>query len=131
MPVALPETLLESTLRVNRDVILAYAAITDDFNPIHVDPEFAKHTALGGVVAHGMLSVGAVWQALRLTLGMTSIESMALDIRFIRPVRQDDDIVAGGSRLADDSGYEIWVRNQRGETVISGRAIVAGHEPPP
>ena len=38
--------------RVNR-----FADVTDDHNPIHVDPEFAKNTPFGGTIAHGFLTL--------------------------------------------------------------------------
>jgi len=51
---------IKSLSTISRDIdmaaILAYAEITGDFNPIHVDPAFAATTAMGGVIAHGTLS---------------------------------------------------------------------------
>ena len=41
--------------RVTQEHINLYASASGDFNPIHIDPEFAKKTSLGGTVAHGML----------------------------------------------------------------------------
>ena len=40
---------------VRQDRINAYAEASGDHNPIHIDPEFAAKTPLGGTVAHGML----------------------------------------------------------------------------
>ena len=34
-----------------------FADVTDDHNPIHVDPEFAKKTPFGGTIAHGFLTL--------------------------------------------------------------------------
>src|SRR5262245_33853087 len=39
-----------------------YAGASGDFNPIHQDDEFAKAAGMGGVFAHGMLSMGFVAQ---------------------------------------------------------------------
>src|SRR5439155_140570 len=40
-----------------------YAGASGDFNPIHQDDEFAKAAGMGGVFAHGMLSMGFGAQA--------------------------------------------------------------------
>jgi hypothetical protein len=45
-----------------------------------------------------------------------------MDIRFVRPVRENDWVVAGGA-LTAESGYDVWVRadgNDRSEIVIAG-----------
>ena len=104
---------------VDRSAILLYAEITDDFNPIHVDPEFARRSPMGGIIAHGMLSLNFVWQSLRATLGEDYVRAASLRIRFVRPVREGDVVTAGGQRRGDD-GYDVWVRNQQGEDVIVG-----------
>jgi len=44
----MPDTLKPVRLAVSADAIKAYAGITGDFNPIHVDPEFAAKTPMGG-----------------------------------------------------------------------------------
>lgn len=48
-----------STLLVNREVINAFADLTDDHSPIHTDPEFAQQHGLPANLAHGLL--GASW----------------------------------------------------------------------
>lgn len=107
--------------RVDRAAIRLYAGITDDFNPIHVDPEFAATTSMRGIIAHGMLSLNLVWQSLRATYGSEAAEGAALEVRFVRPVREDDVISAAG-RLVDGSAgiYAVAVTNQKEEPVITG-----------
>ena len=48
-------SLPDSEKAVRQENINLYAKASRDFNPIHLDPEFAKKTELGGIVAHGML----------------------------------------------------------------------------
>ena len=112
--------------RVDRTAIRLYAEITQDFNPIHVDPEFARQTAMGGIIAHGMLSLNLVWQSLRASLGDGFADGAVLDVRFVRPVREDDVVTAGGERNED--GFDVWVRNQKDEPVIVGRVTHASHD---
>jgi len=44
-----------------------FAALSGDFNPIHVDPKFSARTGFGRTVAHGMLLYTRVWAAIRRT----------------------------------------------------------------
>lgn len=117
------DTLTPVALQVDRQAILAYARITGDFNPIHVDPEFAAKTPLGGVIAHGTLSLNLIWQSLAATFGGAALRGAALDVRFTKPVREGDRVEAGGRRSAAAPGrYDVWVRNQDGMDVIEGTA---------
>lgn len=111
---------------VDQAAILRYAAVTGDYNPIHVDPEFAAKTEMGGVIAHGSMSLNLIWQALERTMGNERLDEVELDIRFRRPVRLGDRIEAGGVLEADERAYRVWARNQRGEDVIEGSARLTG-----
>jgi 3-hydroxybutyryl-CoA dehydratase len=106
---------------IDRPTIRLYAEISNDFNPIHLDPEFAAATPMRGVIAHGMLSLALVWQSLRATYGAAAAEGAKLEVRFVRPVRENDLISASG-RLRSGSAvaYDVVVANQRGEPVITG-----------
>jgi acyl dehydratase len=119
----LPLQLVERRMLVDRAAIRRYADITQDYNPIHLNPEFAAKTPLGGVIAHGMLSLSLIWQSLYATFGLGRMMDTALDIRFVQPVREDDRVIAGGSRTDERGAYDVWVRAEatsRTETVIAG-----------
>jgi 3-hydroxybutyryl-CoA dehydratase len=123
----LPDHLVERRMQVDRAAIRRYADVTNDHNPIHLDPEFAAKTSMGGIIAHGMLSLSLLWQSLEATLGSKSMVGMALDVRFIRPVRENDWVRAGGDRAENGTGYHVWVRAEgadRSEVVISGTVTV-------
>jgi 3-hydroxybutyryl-CoA dehydratase len=113
--------LVTSSKTIDRAAILRYAEITDDFNPIHVDPDFAATTPMRGIIAHGMLSLNLVWQALKATYGVAAVEAAKLEVRFVRPVRENDIVTASG-RLStgSDGTYEVAVTNQDGAPVITG-----------
>ena len=121
----LPTALTERSMQVSRQAIRAYAQITQDFNPIHLDPDFAARSPMGGVIAHGTLSLGLIWQALQMSLGTERMRGVTLDVRFMRPVREDDTVVAGGILTDDRSGYDVRARTQDGTVVIGGIALLA------
>lgn len=106
-----PDTLHPVRLTVTAPLIAAYAELTQDFNPIHLDAAFAAGTAMGGVIAHGTLSIGLIWQSLQRSVSAEDFLGAELDIRFVRPVRLAENLVAGGRLRADTPGvYEVWVR---------------------
>jgi len=83
---------------------------------------------MGGIIAHGTLSLNLIWQALEQTLGKPVGCQYATDIRFRVPVRENDIVEAGGERIAPDT-FAVWVRNQAGVTVIDGVATICTQEP--
>ena len=107
-----------------------YAGASGDFNPIHQDDEFAKSAGMGGVFAHGMLSMGFVAQALTDWAGAGRVTQPG--VRFAAPVRLKDVVTCRRRVVAKSSKddrplaeLEIWAANQRGETVVAGRATVS------
>ena len=114
--------LLNVSKRIDRASIRLYAEVSDDYNPIHLDPDFAAASPMKGVVAHGMLSLNLIWQSVRASLGCSG-EGAVLEVRFLKPVREDDVLTAGGSARSE-GGYNAWVKNQRGETVIGGTVSI-------
>jgi acyl dehydratase len=107
-----------------------YAGASGDFNPIHQDEEFAKAAGMGGVFAHGMLSMGFVAQAVTDWAGAGRVRKIG--VRFAALVRLKDVVTCRGRVLAtshkDGVGVvelEIWAENQKGEKVVTGKASVA------
>jgi len=109
-----------------------YAGASGDFNPIHQDDAFAKAAGMGGVFAHGMLSMGFVAQSITDWVGAGRVRKVA--VRFAGLVRLGDVITCRGKvlekRPAKDGGdrhevdVELWAENQKGEKVVTGRATV-------
>jgi acyl dehydratase len=107
-----------------------YAGASGDFNPIHQDDEFAKAAGMGGVFAHGMLSMGFVGQLVTDWAGAGAVRK--LGVRFMAIVRLKDIVTCRGRVLDKSTGaagnlveVEVWAENQRGERVVTGKATVA------
>ena len=107
-----------------------YAGASGDFNPIHQDDEFAKAAGMGGVFAHGMLSMGFVGQLVTDWAGAGQVRK--LGVRFAGLVRLKDTITCRGRVLAKSSkddvnlvDLEVWAENQKGDKVVTGKATVA------
>jgi acyl dehydratase len=107
-----------------------YAGASHDFNPIHQDDEFAKAAGMGGVFAHGMLTMGFVAQSVTDWAGAGTVTK--LGVRFQGLVRLKDTVTCKGRVLAKSSKngarlveLELWAENQKGEKVVTGKATVA------
>ena len=112
--------LTPATLQISQPLINEYAQLTQDFNPLHLDADFAAKTPMGGIIAHGTLSMNLIWQALDATFGPAA-QGAVLDVKFVRPVRVGDRVSARGTAHAGEKGlYAVWVENQAGEKVIEG-----------
>lgn len=106
---------------VTAEAIAAYAELTGDYNPIHLDPVFAAATPMKGVIAHGTMSLALIWRLLRRDFGPARSAAARLDIRFTRPVRIGARLRARHAQ-GEDGDYLVWVEDQAGETVIKGSA---------
>lgn len=79
--------------------IQAFATVSGDFNPLHLDDEFARNSALGGRVAHGVLGLAAATGALNqshITRG-TLVAFAGLTWNFRRPVWPNSTVNFGAS----------------------------------
>jgi len=110
-----------ATLTATAEVIHAYGVLTNDMNPLHIDPVFAAGTAMGGCIAHGTMSICLLWQSLYRTFGQAAPEHITLDIRFIKPVRVGETIHAGGQET-EPGCYDVWVRGEDGVERLTGTA---------
>jgi 3-hydroxybutyryl-CoA dehydratase len=115
--------LRKRSLRVDQAMIARYSALTGDPNPIHVDPEFAARTEMGGVIAQGTLGVCLLWEAIAETLGEASASRAELEVRFVRPVRVNDTITVAGvpeGGIGTGSRYTVSIVNQNNDVVVEG-----------
>ncbi|WP_158057788.1 MaoC family dehydratase [Halorussus halophilus] len=125
MPVAAVDDTAESALTVTEESIDAYAELTGDDNPIHLDDDYAGETFFGGRVAHGMFTAGAVSAALADLPG--DIVYLSQDLTFENPVRPGQTVTASAivvEELGDDKLRVETVAEADGEQVLSGEAVV-------
>jgi len=74
--------------------IREFAALSGDFNPIHLDEEYAKTTRFQGRIAHGMLSVTFIATVLGTKLPGAGCIFMSANFKFKAPVRIGDTVLA-------------------------------------
>ncbi|MBF7083675.1 MaoC family dehydratase [Desulfallas sp. Bu1-1] len=113
--------------RITQEKINKYARASGDFNPLHLDEEFARKTMFKGTIAHGLLSVAYISEMMTNWLGDDWLEGGELEVTFLLPVRPGDVITAGGRVIecvrtgsATKVVCEVYCKNQRDEMVIKG-----------
>lgn len=77
----------------------AYAELSTDRNPLHVDEEFARNTTFGGTIVHGFLLLGEALSQLQLTTGYAK----QLECRFLAPVRPGKSITTVVEPIDDNT----------------------------
>jgi acyl dehydratase len=116
---------------VTQEDINRYARASRDFNPIHIDEEFARQTPAGGTIAHGMLVLAYVSQMMTAAFGRDWLTGGRFNIRFKTPARPGDVLAIQGKVEKIQNEIEktvvscsVLCANQKNETVITGEAIV-------
>ena len=119
----------EITKRITEADIEAFAEVTGDRNPIHLDDEFAKTTRFGRRIAHGMLSASLISSVLANKLPGKGSVYLGQSLQFVAPVFPGDEVTARVTvkQIRDDKPIlklETICVNQRDEIVIRGEATV-------
>jgi len=116
---------------ITQETINLYAEASGDFNPIHVDESFAAKTPFGGTIAHGMLNLAYVSEMMTLAFGQGWVSGGKLRAKFKESARPGDTLTISGRvdciEKKDDVSYancSFECRNQKGEIIVMGEAIV-------
>ena len=109
--------------------VMAFAEVTGDFNPVHVDEAAAARSPFGGRIAHGMLAAGLISAALAMKLPGPGTIYLGQTLRFTKPVRIGDTVTARVEVLEVIARKRrvrlaTTCRNQHGELVLEGEATV-------
>jgi phosphate acetyltransferase len=112
----------------NADV-RAFAAITGDANPAHLDANFADQTPFHGVIAHGMLGGGLISMMLGTRLPGPGTIYLKQDLHFVKPVKIGDTLtisvkVKSKDKVKKQVTLFCQIVNQHGLQVIYGDAVV-------
>jgi acyl dehydratase len=108
-------------LRVTPDKYLPhrYAGASGDFNPIHIDPEFAKAVGLPNNILHGLYSMGLVARANTALAGDDPRALKRLSVQFRGMGAPETEIVVSGTvKSVDGSTVVVDTVAAQGETQI-------------
>ncbi|MGC2237781.1 MAG: MaoC family dehydratase [Pyrinomonadaceae bacterium] len=115
--------------QITDSVVRAFAELSGDFNPIHLDEEFASKTRFGRRIAHGMISGALISAVLGYEFKERKIVYLSQTLKFTAPVFLDDTVTATATvaNIREDKPVvtlETVCTNQSGETVVKGEAVV-------
>jgi acyl dehydratase len=114
-------------LRVTPDKYLPhrYAGASGDFNPIHIDDEFAKAVGLPRTILHGLYSMGLVAKANAGGLAggdPRALKRLSVQFRGMG-VPEQEIVVSGTVRSVDGRRVVVDAVAQQGETKIIKNAV--------
>jgi acyl dehydratase len=129
---AVGDVVAERDLLLTRDRLVRYAGASGDFNPIHYRDDFAQSVGLPGVLAHGMLTMGAAGSVATDWLGSAGWVQ-DYQSRFTRPVAVDPEVGATVTVTATVGAVDAEARTARidlrvvfeGATVLGKAQLVA------
>lgn len=106
-----------------------YAGITGDFNPVHIDQEFAKNSFFKDRIVHGMLSAGLISAVLGTKLPGPGAIYLSQDLKFKKPVKINDTITAKvkvTEKRPDKKILKLKTTcfNQKDDQVLTGNAKI-------
>ena len=117
------------TKMISEADIVNFAGIIGDFNPVHINPEYAKTTMFGERIAHGMLTASFISTLVGCCLPGINALYLSQDIKFVKPVKIGDTITAYAEVMEKIDAKQrlvlkTVVKNQRDEVVVDGKAVV-------
>jgi acyl dehydratase len=127
--IAIGDTATYTRLITNQEVE-AFAAISGDHNPLHLDPDYAATTSFGECIAHGMLTGALISAAIAMQLPGPGSVYLNQSLQFRAPVFLGDTLTVT-LEVTEKHGKRPWVtlsctvENQDGKAVAKGEAQVA------
>ncbi len=123
------ETLSPVEKYIDQKQIERYAAASGDYNPIHIDHDYAVATQFRGTIAHGMMIAATISEMMTASFGRSWPETGTMKIRFRAPVKPGQRVTANGTVTKVSESPDgirvtcsVSVLTDEGETAISGRA---------
>lgn len=105
--------------------LVKYAGASGDFNPLHTDPEVGRAVGIGGTIAHGMLIMGFVGQAITGWIPKKYLRKFG--VRFAAMTRPGDVVTVTGKVVEkkEDGAEKLIVcqveaKNQKDAVLVSG-----------
>lgn len=114
---------------VTDELVRKFAEVSGDFNPIHLDDEFAAKTRFGKRIAHGMLSGAFISAVLGNELKGYTVVYLSQTLKFTAPVFIGDTVTTTSTitRIRDDKNIvtlENECTNQNGDTLVKGESML-------
>jgi 3-hydroxybutyryl-CoA dehydratase len=118
-----------NTRTVTDELIRAFAEVSGDYNPIHLDEEFAANTRFGQRIAHGMLSGAFISAVLGYEFQERKIVYLSQTMKFVAPAFIGDEITTKAvvKNIREERGIvtlETTCTKQDGTVTVTGQALI-------
>lgn len=101
-----------------------FARVSGDYNPLHMDEDYAKTTQFGTRIAHGALTASYISAVLGNDLPGPGAVFMELNLKFVRPVKIGDTVISTAEVIAmEERGFRVTLA-VKGET--NGKIVMKG-----
>ena len=120
----------EISKTISESDIYLYAGITGDFNPAHVNQDYAEKTFFKSRIAHGLLVAGLISAVIANQLPGPGTIYLKQELDFLAPVYIGDTVTASVEvmEIQRDKNrvlLKTLCKNQQDKLVIDGKAIVS------
>ncbi|MEC7941168.1 MAG: MaoC family dehydratase [Pseudomonadota bacterium] len=118
---------IEKTL--DKQVVVAFASVSEDYNPIHLDEDFAKTTQFERPIVHGMLASSLISGLLASKVPGAGSIYLGQSLKFLRPIFVGETVTAKVevTSVREDKPIAVistQVLNANGEVAVDGEATV-------
>ena len=124
---------LGETFSVSKEItdklIREFADLSGDYNPIHLDEDFAKETRFGKRIGHGMLTASFISALLGYEFSVRKVVYLGQTLSFKHPTFIGDTVTATGKviKIREDKPIvtiETVCRNQDDDLLLEGEAVL-------
>lgn len=133
MPSLKPGDQASRITTITDEMIRAFAELTGDANPVHLDDDYAAGTRFGRRIAHGMIAAGLISATLANELPGPGTVYLSQTLQFKAPVYPGDTITTSVEVQSVRPDKPIATlrtvcRNQQDAIVLEGEAVVLVRE---
>ena len=112
---------------IDEDKVKKFSELVDDYNPIHLDSEYAKGTKFGKPIVHGML-ISSLFSSIIATKypGPGSIY-ISQNLQFKNPCFVGEEIIVSIELIEEISNkYKLktQIKNTKGDILVDGEALI-------
>jgi len=120
----------EFSKTISESDVYLYAGVTGDFNPAHINEEYARQTFFKTRIAHGMLIAGFISTVVAMRLPGPGTIYIRQELNFLAPVRIGDTVTARVEVIEIMSEQKhlrlkTTCTKQDGTVVVDGEAVVS------
>lgn len=109
------------TVMPERDVTVRYAGASGDFNPIHIDDEFARSVGLPGRILHGLYTMALIARAqTEAAGGPEKLKRLAVQFRGVAVPEHEITVNSTVKERYDGRAIVTATATQQGKAIVRG-----------